>query len=175
MKELTQVDQKLNKLRFSSLAELAAEIDSNFRVATAVFADNGLLVTLSMSEKRCKCYFMMLHNHPNECSIFNEAFAQSVLEQQEDTDMLCNYSCRLSLRNREINGNKYKFLIFQYLFDTDSKEFNPNNNPDFRHISAKDMILHISANAVWTPTILTKYELDSIMSFFIVNSEKFLD
>jgi len=164
MATLGNVKEILDTLEFTTINELIDEIFNKLNLSVAIFDSDLLLQGLCMTAKRCKCYYMLLHGKENQCSIFDPNFTKSVLANRE-IDMLCDYSCRLTMREVNICDEPHRVILFQYNLDDDSLEFNPNNDPAF-----SPLYKETDTSAVdyfWKPNVINKEERDLIFDFIV--------
>ena len=162
MTDKRNLKELFDTLEYSNVNELLIEIYDKAKVSIAIFDLDGILQCMSMDAKHCKCYYMLLHNKENKCSIFDYNFSKPILAQKE-VDTLCNYSCRLTMREININGKLYKIIVFQYNLDNDNLGFNSTNNPDYA-----PLYRGIDTTAIdyfWSPNIINKEEIDFIFDF----------
>jgi len=124
------IEQILSELEFETLDEMISEIYEKLKLSIAIFDQEGILQAMCMHANRCKCYYMLLHGKPNQCSIFNPEFTQAVLSQ-EKVDKLCDYYCRLTSRTVDMLGQPHKVILFQYNLNDDPIDFNPQNDPKY--------------------------------------------
>ena len=125
-----EILKELSKLDLTTLDELIDVIYNRLNLSIAIFDSENILQGINMKVDRCKCYYMLLHKKPNQCSIFDPDFVEKALSVKE-VDQLCTYCCRLTSREAIICGTLHKIIIFQYNLDDDSLEFNPKNDPSF--------------------------------------------
>lgn len=169
MATLGNVKEILDSLEFTSISELIDEIFNKLKLSVAIFDSILLLQGLCMTAKRCKCYYMLLHGKENQCSIFNSNFVKSVLENQE-IDMLCDYSCRLTMREVDIYDELHRVILFQYNLDDDDLKFNPNNDKSFvPHYKGTD---ESAVDYFWTPNVISREERDLIFDFIVDSIKK---
>ena len=163
------VTEILASLEFTTVDELTSEIFDKLQVSVAIFnSEDNQLSAFCMNTKRCKCYYMLLHGKPNQCSIFDSKFVSNVLAKQ-DTDMLCDYACRLTMREMDICGEPHKIIIFQYNLDSDDLRFNPTNDPKYNPLyNGTDST---AIDYFWKPNVLTASECDEIFEFIRKSAE----
>lgn len=131
MNSINNALQQLSDLDFETLDDFLNEISDNLSVAVAIFDMNDTIKGISAEMSRCKCYYMLLHNRPNQCAMFEPSFIGSVLSKNTDKDILCNYGCRQTLRIMELFGSLHKVVIFQYNLLNDNLDFNPHDSPNY--------------------------------------------
>ena len=164
------VKEILADMEFETIDELINEMFDKLSLAVAIFeSETSLLQGLCMNAKRCKCYYMLLHNNPNQCSIFDNAFTNMVLSNRE-VDMLCDYSCRLTMREMNICDVPHKIIVFQYNLDDDNLEFNPDNDPKFTALTKGTDTTAV--DYFWTPNVINREERDLIFDFIRESVEK---
>jgi hypothetical protein len=105
---------------------------------------------------------MLLHGNPNQCSIFDAAFVNSVLSHKE-IDMLCDYSCRLTMQEMNICGKPHKIIVFQYNLSDDNLKFNPTNDPKYTALSKGTDTTAV--DYFWKPNIITREERNEVFNF----------
>jgi hypothetical protein len=162
------VKEILANLEFESIDEMINEIYEKLQLSVAIFDGDGVLQGLCMSAQRCKCYYMLLHSKPNQCSIFNPDFTKGVLAEHK-VDKLCDFSCRLTSREMDICGEPHKIIIFQYNLDDDSLEFNPTNDPKFTPLYKGDPT---AVDYFWKPNVLDKEEREYIFNWVRTQAER---
>lgn len=114
--------------QYDTMEDLLNDISDKCQVAVAVFDNDNVLQGISLNMLRCKCYYMLLHRYPNQCSMFDQGFVQAALALGQDQETLCDYGCRLSLRLFNLQGELYKIVVFQYNRPDDDLSFNPSNS-----------------------------------------------
>jgi len=170
MATVGNVLEMLSELEFSTIDELINEIFDKLQLSVAIFeSESGVLQGLCMHAKRCKCYYMLLHGKENQCSIFDPEFTKKVLANRE-VDMLCDYSCRLTMREMNICDVPHKIIIFQYNLSDDNLTFNPTNDPKFTALTkGTDMT---AVDYFWKPNVIDKEERDLVFNFICDSVEK---
>ena len=164
------VKEILKGLEFSTIDEMINELFNKLQISIAIFeSENSILQGLCMCAKRCKCYYMLLHGKPNQCSIFNPEFVNTVLAHKE-LDMLCDYLCRLTMRELNICDEPHKIVLFQYNLDDDNLTFNPTNDPKFTALTKGADTTAV--DYFWKPNVFTKEERDEIFEFVRDGTEK---
>ena len=164
------VKEILADLEFSTIDELINEIFDKLQLAVAIFeSESSLLQGLCMNAQRCKCYYMLLHNQPNQCSIFDPAFTSKVLANRE-VDMMCDYACRLTMREMNVLDVPHKIVVFQYNLDDDDLSFNPNNDPKFTELKKGSDTTAV--DYFWKPNVINREERDLIFDFVRDSVEK---
>jgi len=121
---------EMNETTYSTLDDVILDIYDKLHLSVAIFDEDHICNGICMNAKRCKCYYMLLHNEPNHCSIFNQNFTNHILAKDE-VNMLCDYGCRLLSTKVEIHNKLITIILYQYNLETDELEFNPTNSSKY--------------------------------------------
>jgi len=126
LEKLSEIEETTH----NSLDELINDVFDHLNLSVAIFDEDHIIKGICMHAHRCKCYYLLLHNQPTECSIFNKNFTREIISK-DNVDMLCDYGCRLASRKVDIHNKQYTIILYQFNFESDSLEFNPTNNPNY--------------------------------------------
>ena len=157
------VQELLSTIEFSTMDELIDGLFDKLFLAVAIFdSSSGILQNICMHAHRCKCYYMLLHGKPNQCSIFDHSFTNSIMSQYE-VDMLCSYSCRLTMHHMDIGGVPHKVVVFQYNLDDDDLNF--NSTCDSNYTALTKGCDTTAVDYFWRPNVLDRVERDLVFNF----------
>lgn len=153
--------------KYDTMEDLLNDISDKCQVAIAIFDADNVLQGISLNMCRCKCYYMLLHQYPNQCSMFDQAFVQAALSLDTDQEMLCDYGCRMSLRSYNLQGCSYKIIAFQYNCPDDDLSFNYSDNPAITPLYRGESTLAV--DYFWQPNIVSTDKIDALFGFVVRN------